>query len=96
MVLEVTIPSPIPDDDIVKALSMVTGKNNSSVILSQSEMTYIQTDSVTLEYQEGSLDFHYFCPDPLTFDHIVLALRSYANDNDWWKTAIRWEKGYGG
>ena len=96
MVLEVAIPSPIPDDDIVKALSMVTGKENSSVILSQSEMTYIQTDGVSLEYQEGSLDSHYFCPELLTFDHMVLALQSYANGNDWWKTEIRWEKGFVG
>ena len=95
MELEVTIRGTIPDDDIVKALSMVTGKENSNVILSQSQMTYIQTDGVTLEFQEGSLDSHHFCPDSLTFELMVEALRSYANGDDWWKTAIRWERGVG-
>lgn len=95
MELEITVRGTIPEDDIVKALSMIAGKENSNVILLQSQMTYIQTDGVTLEFQEGSLDSHYFCPDPLTFDCMVEAFRSYAKGDDWWKTGIRWEKGIG-
>jgi len=79
--------------DIVNALSLVAGKEDAFIILAQSEMTYIQTDGEIVEYQEGSLDSHHFCPDPLTFECIAKALQSYAKGDDCWKTAIRWEKG---
>ena len=79
MNLEVNVSVDVSYNDIIiNALSMVAGKNDCSVILSKSEMTYIQTDGVTLEHQEGSLDYHYYCPDSLSLDHMVEAFQSYA------------------
>ena len=83
------------DDDIVNIFSMIADESESWMILCRSEMTYMQTDGVNLEHQEGSLDYHYYCPDAcLSPEKIIQALISYARGDDWWKQALTWEKGF--
>lgn len=85
------------EDDIIKALSMVQGREGDYVILSRYEdgLTYIQTDGVSLEYQEGSIDYHYHCPNGfISVDNAARAFLSYAIGDDLWKEMFVWEKGF--
>ena len=85
-----------PDDnDIVRSISMVErtiDKEGKYVILARSEMTYMQTDTVMIEHQEGSLDYHYRCSEGyVSLEETSDLFISYARGEDWWKTAVEWE-----
>lgn len=91
---EKTISCP-DEDDIVKALLMIVGKDDSFIILSRTEGTYMQTDGTSLEHQEGSLDYHYYSPQcHISVETTANILLSYARGNDWWKQAIPWQRGF--
>ncbi|MGA1980431.1 MAG: hypothetical protein ABSG99_07735 [Sedimentisphaerales bacterium] len=85
-----------PDEgDIVKALLMIVGKDDSFIILSRSEETYLQTDGTSLEHQEGSLGYHYYSPQcNISVETTANIFLSYARGNDWWKQAIPWQRGF--
>ncbi len=82
--------------DIIKALKSVQhGIPHSFVILSKSPMSYIRTNVMCLEYQDGSFKKHYFCPpEYLCSAKIQKAFLSYAQDCSWWEKQILWKKGF--
>lgn len=82
--------------DIIKALKSVKhGIPHSFVILSKSPKSYIQANVTCLEYQDGSLERHYFCPpEYLCSAKIQKAFLSYAQDCPWWEKQILWKKGF--
>jgi hypothetical protein len=85
-------------EQLEEALRSLPGGPDSFAILTRSEGSYIQVlgggeSGYVLEYQEGSLDRHYFCPDPdLGIDAVVAAFQSYARDDDDWRTALSWRR----
>ena len=81
--------------DIIKALRSVQhGIPHSFVTLSKSPKSYIQTNVMSLEYQEGSLEKRYFCPpEYLSSVKIQKAFLSYAQGCSWWQKQILWKKG---
>jgi len=83
------------EDDIIKALSIVQGREGDAVILSRSELTYMQADGYALEHQEGSIEYHYYCPSGfISVDNAANAFISYARGDDFWKKMFVWEKGF--
>ncbi len=88
----------ITEDLIEEKLRSLPGENDSFLILSKSDMVYMQTagnfnEGFILEYQEGSVDEHYSCiNDPLTNDQVVKAFKDYLNGNLNWKKDLIWEK----
>lgn len=79
------------------SLHSLSGDDDSFLILSKDDMSYIQTcrssdGSFVLEYQEGSLEQHYECADDmLNHQKILLAFSSYLEGSDKWKTEFTWE-----
>jgi hypothetical protein len=76
---------------IRKSLAEVQG----FAILSQNNLTYIQAsgsakDGFWLEYQAGSIDKHYRCPDQLSLERATGVFVSYVQADDGWKTSIQW------
>ncbi|MXY20599.1 MAG: hypothetical protein F4Y49_04600 [Dehalococcoidia bacterium] len=60
-------------------------------------LTYVQAvidedDVYILEYQDGSLDRHYFCTSEISVDDIVHTFVLYLDANPEWKTGLCWEK----
>jgi hypothetical protein len=88
---------PIDDALIARSLQALNGDDDSFLVLSKDEMSYIQTcresdGHYVLEYQEGSLAEHYECADEmLNFQKVSMVFTSYLNGTDEWKTALRWE-----
>ena len=86
------------EDEIIKALSLLNGDLESYLILQRSKMTYMQTGGLGyhIDYQEGSLDYHYF-KEVASFDRLCDVFISYAtgyaigNDDDW-KNDFTWER----
>ena len=83
-------------EDIIKGLkNLEHGEQQSYVILSKAEQSYIQTNVYCLEYQDGSMDNHYYCPPEFLSSMTILkAFVSYAQGCSWWEKYIMWEKGY--
>jgi hypothetical protein len=85
-------------EQIEEALRSLPGGPDSFAILTRSEGSYIQVlgggeSGYILEYQDGSLDRHYVCPDAdLGIDAVISAFRSYARDDDDWRTALSWQR----
>lgn len=82
--------------DVMKALKSIEhGAYPSFAILTKSKQSYIQTNVYCLEYQDGSMDDHYYCPpEYLSSMTILRAFVSYGQECSWWKESILWEKGY--
>jgi len=82
---------------ITRSLQSLNSDDDSFLILSKDEMSYIQTCKTVdghyvLEYQEGSLAEHYKCADEmLSFQKVSMAFTSYLNGTDEWKTALTWQ-----
>jgi len=82
---------------IISSLQALNGDDDSFLILSKDEVSYIQTckksdGHYVLEYQEGSLAEHYECADGmLNFQKVSMAFASYLNGTDEWKTSFRWQ-----
>lgn len=60
-------------------------------------MTYVQAitdedDVYILEYQDGSLDRHYFCNSEISIDDIVRVFVLYLDANPEWQMSLCWEK----
>jgi len=50
-------------------------------------------DGFVLEYQEGSLDEHFQCRNrKLPLSDTIVALQSYLDSNDRWRTMFEWRK----
>jgi hypothetical protein len=81
-------------EDITKALKSIEhGEYHSFVILSKSKQSYIQTNVYCLEYRDGSMDKHYYCPpEYLSSMTVQKAFVSYAQGCAWWKNKIPWKK----
>ena len=81
---------------IISSLQALNGDDDSFLILSKDEMSYIQTckkndGHYVLEYQGGSLEEHYECAnDMLNFQKVSMAFTSYLKGSDEWKTSLRW------
>ena len=78
--------------DVIEALDRLTSDGDSFAILSQNDMTYIQTSGdlelgFILEYQNGSTAEHYGCYQDLQLDTVM----SYLNDDGRWRREIRRE-----
>ena len=88
---------PLDEALIIRSLQALDREDDSFLILSKDEMSYIQTcresdGRYVLEYQEGSLDQHYECADALlTFQKVSMAFTGYFNGTDEWKTALTWQ-----
>jgi hypothetical protein len=92
--LEIVISCP-SENDIVQALSMIEGRDSSWIVLSRSEGTFMQTDGISLEHQEGSVDYHYYaCDSHILTASISETLLSYARGDDWWKRSFIWNQGF--
>lgn len=88
----------VTEDLLEEKLRSLPGKGDSFLILSKTEMDYMQTagsfqEGFILEYQGGSTDEHYTCAnDPLTNDQVVQAFKDYLNENANWKSDLIWQK----
>ncbi len=88
---------PLDEALITSSLQALNSDDDSFLILSKDEMSYIQTCKTSdgryvLEYQEGSLEEHYECADEmLNFQKVLMAFTSYLNGADEWKTSLRWQ-----
>jgi hypothetical protein len=82
---------------IIRSLQSLNSDDDSFLILSKDEMSYIQTCKTSdgryvLEYQEGSLAEHYECTDGmLNFQKVSMAFTSYLKGSDEWKTSLMWQ-----
>jgi len=79
--------------DIVNKLSKLDGY----AILSQDELTYIQTsgtlaEGFVLEYQEGDAAKHFAVRERLSMEQVTAAFIAYAKNEPTWRTAFPWEK----
>lgn len=86
-----------PDSNaIVSALREIENKDVSFVILSYSEMNYMQTDGCSLEYQDGDLEAHFYSASGFQSpEYAAQFFLSYANPNsNWWRKATQWIKGF--
>lgn len=86
-----------PDSNIImSALREIENTDDSFVILSYSEMNYMQTDGYSLEYQEGDLEAHFYSPSGFQSpEYAAQFFLSYANPNsNWWRKATQWIKGF--
>jgi|GEM_PF-1238845 len=87
---------PLNEALIISSLQSLSGDDDSFLILSKDEMSYIQTCKTAdghyvLECQEGSLAEHYECADEmLNFQKVSMAFTSYLNGTDEWKNSLRW------
>jgi hypothetical protein len=88
---------PLDEALIIRSLQALDREDDSFLILSKDEMSYIQTcresdGHYILEYQEGSLADHYECADEmLNFQKVSMAFTSYLNGTDEWKTSLMWQ-----
>lgn len=88
---------PLDEALITHSLQALSGDEDSFLILSKDEMSYIQTCKTSdghyvLEYQEGSLEAHYECADEmLNFQKVSMAFTSYLNGTNEWKTSLAWQ-----
>jgi hypothetical protein len=88
---------PIDEALIAGSLQALSGDDDSFLILSKDDMSYIQACKTSdghyvLEYQEGSLAEHYECADGmLNFQKVSMAFTSYLNGTDEWKTSLMWQ-----
>ncbi|NVL91242.1 MAG: hypothetical protein HWN69_09695 [Desulfobacterales bacterium] len=86
-----------PDSNaIVSALREIDNTDDSFVILSYSEMDYMQTDGYSLEYQEGDVEAHFYSPSGFQSpEYAAQFFLSYANPNsNWWRKSTQWIKGF--
>lgn len=79
-------------------LSLPGGEEDSFLILSKDDYSYMQTsgsakEGFILEYQEGDLAEHYTCTTmPLSTHQVVEAFKNYLKNSDAFKTDLKWEK----
>ena len=94
LIVDGEVASQTPDDAAVRR-SLETQQE--FVNLARSEMDYIQAggsslEDFVLEYQEGDLEHHYRCIDPLSLEKITEALLWYLHSDDRWRTNLGWER----
>ena len=89
---------PVSDELIEKTVYSFTGEGDSFLILSVDEMTYMQASGdpgggFVLEYQDGSLEQHYYCADPdISAGKVTDAFRSYFARDDKWRKKYHWQR----
>src|ERR1700677_3103788 len=86
---------PAPES-ITEALASLDGNKATFAVLERNKMTYMQTsgsvaEGFDLEYQDGSLQKHYYCLDSLSLEDVTGAFQSYANGGGEWQAAYKWE-----
>lgn len=89
----------IPDPDsnvIMAALREIDNTDDSFLILSYSEMDYMQTDGYSIEYQEGDVEAHFYSASGFQSpEYAAQFFLSYADPNsNWWRKATQWIKGF--
>lgn len=83
---------------IAHELAALPGGIDSYAILSQDDLTYLQTaggssDGFSLEYQEGSIDRHYRSPqNDLPLATVIRAFQLYAAQDSSWRSLVAWER----
>ena len=91
---------PVSDELIEKTVYSFTGEGDSFMILLVDEMTYMQASGdpgsgFVLEYQDGSLEQHYYCADSdISAGKITDAFRSYLAQDDKWRKKYHWKREY--
>lgn len=92
------IESPTEEQIYEAIYSLDLNKNEDAfLILAKEEMTYIQCcgdpkSDFRLEYQEGTIDEHYFAVGEIDVDALLLILTAYANGDESWKEDYEWER----
>jgi hypothetical protein len=80
---------------LTDALCSLKGSEDPYLILSKTDMTYMQTvwteNGFILEYQEESIAHHYVASDTLTLDEVTNTFMSYLNGSSQWKASIKFE-----
>jgi hypothetical protein len=81
---------------IISALREIDGIDISHIILSYSEMVYMQTDGEKLEYQDGSSGNHFYSPSGFQSpEYASQFFLSYMNPkSNWWRKGTQWIKGF--
>src|SRR5271155_2770047 len=99
LTLEDVPPSDDPDQEaLADAISSIDGEKITFALLERDGLTYIQTcasgdATFILEYQEGSTDKHFRCPDEaLTKERVTRAFQKYARGDETWRADFSWEK----
>ena len=85
-----------PDSNVIMAaLREIENTDDSFVILSYSEMDFMQTNGYSLEYQEGDREAHFYSPSGFQSPEFAAQFfLSYADPNStWWRRATQWIKG---
>ena len=96
------VDEPLSDELIEKSIYSLTGDGDSFLILSLDEMTYMQASGYpgrgfVLEYQDGSLEQHYYCADPdISAGKVIDAFRSYLARDDKWRKRYLWKREHQG
>lgn len=91
-----SIQNPTEADIRQAVFALDTKKNDAFLVLSLTDMTYIQTSGdqnvgFDLEYQETDIKQHYRGKCDFTADEIVKTLVSYSIGADDWKHTVEWE-----
>ena len=87
-----------PDSAAIEdALARVGTEGSTFATLSRDDVSYIQTaialgEGFLLEYQEGSLEAHFRCPQILPRERVVEAFQKYARGDESWRAPLAWEK----
>ncbi len=85
-----------PDDQTID--DAIRGASDGFIILSISELEYIQAagspdEGYVLEYQEGDTDRHYQAAElNVPVDRVVRAFQQYASGDPGYKARFTWEK----
>ncbi len=83
------------ENDLSEALAALPGKEDPYVILSKTDMTYMQAlwteDGFILEYQENSIAHHYISIRRLSLEQVTCALINYLNGSNLWKVSVQFE-----
>ena len=92
------VTEPVSDELIEKKVYSLTGEGDSFMILSVDEMTYMQASGdprggFMLEYQDGSLEQHYYCADTdISAGKVTDAFRSYLAGDGKWRKKYHWKR----
>lgn len=89
-----------PSPDLVAGVlhALPGPKADSYVILERAECHFMQSSGwwkggFTLEYQDGSVDEHFQCPDRrLPLASVIAAFQSYLANDDRWRTMCAWRR----
>ena len=84
------------EEAIAELVPLLAEREDPYLILSETEMTYMQTlwtpEGYALEYQNESILEHYGAKGYFEADDIIWALQSYLQGQPYWKTKFEFER----